>query len=234
MIDWHTHILPNIDDGSRDVQESIKMFDMLSQQGVKTVVATPHFLADNESVDTFLERRLNSFCELKTFLKPEHPDILLGAEVKYYYGISRLEGLRRLCIEGTRLLLLEMPMARWTEYVVREIVELAASQDVVLILAHVERYIKLQTAETLERLYESGILMQVNASLFKGYFSKKLAFSMLKNNTAHFIGSDCHNTKSRPPKIGDAFEAIKSKFGPNYLSQFNEFGRAVLVENKQC
>ncbi len=232
MIDWHTHILPGIDDGSHDVDESVKMLDMLALQGIKTVIATPHFLADNELVDEFLERRKNAFCKLKPCLKPEQPEILLGAEVKYYQGISRLDGLQRLCIEGTSLLLLEMPMARWTEYTVREIEELASSQKVTLILAHIERYIKLQTSEIMERLYESGVMMQVNASFFRGYFSKKLAFSMLKNNSVHFIGSDCHNTKSRPPKIGEAFDVISAKLGQEFFNEFNEFGKAVLVENK--
>lgn len=210
------------------------MLDMLALQGVKTVIATPHFLADNESVENFLKRRENAFLELKPSLKPEHPEILLGAEVKYYRGISHFEDLSRFCIEGTNLLLLEMPVAKWTEYTVRELEELASSQKVVLILAHIERYIKLQKAEVMQRFYESGIMMQVNASLFRGYFSKKFAFSMLKNNTMHFIGSDCHNLKSRPPKIGEAFKAISEKFGQDYLSQFNEFGKNVLVENKQC
>ena len=232
MIDWHTHILPNIDDGSRNVPESVKMLEMLALQGVKTVVATPHFLADNESVEDFIKKRENAFSELKSYLKPEHPEILLGAEVKYYRGIGHLEGLESLCIEGTRLLLLEMPISRWTEYTVRELEELTSSQKVTLILAHVERCIKYQTTDIMERLYESGILMQVNASLFKGYFSKRLAFSMLKNNTVHFIGSDCHNLKSRPPKIGEAFEVIGAKFGREFLNDFNKFGKTVLVENK--
>lgn len=234
MIDWHTHILPNVDDGSHSVQESVEMLDMLSNQGVETVIATPHFLADNESVEDFLKRRKTVFSELKLSLKPMHPQILLGAEVKYYRGISRLEDLSRLCIEGTDLLLLEMPVSCWTEYTVRELEELASSQRVTLILAHIERYIKLQKAEIMQRLYESNIMMQVNASLFKGYFSKRLAFSMLKDGTVQFIGSDCHNMRSRPPRIGEAYSAVAAKLGQEFLNEFNGFGKAVLVENKQC
>ena len=61
MIDWHSHILPGIDDGSRDVSESLALIEKLSEQGVDTVVATPHFYADDNSVDAFLEKRNKAY-----------------------------------------------------------------------------------------------------------------------------------------------------------------------------
>ena len=69
MIDWHSHILPAVDDGSRNAEESIKLLELLAEQGVKTVVATPHFIADNESVEDFLRRRSSSFNELKNLIQ---------------------------------------------------------------------------------------------------------------------------------------------------------------------
>ena len=116
MIDWHSHILPEMDDGSKNVEESLCLMKMLAEQGVDTVIATPHFYANDESVDSFLERRAVSYEKLQTQLSDSLPEVLLGAEVSYYPGISRMADLKRLKIEKTQLLLLEMPMSKWKEY----------------------------------------------------------------------------------------------------------------------
>ena len=166
MIDWHSHILPAMDDGSRDVEESLEMLAQLSEQGVDTVVATPHFFANDESVQRFLERRAKSYEELAERIGEGLPRIVLGAEVKYYPGISQMEHLKDLRIEGTKLILLEMPFSKWTEYTVRELVTLATSGDSRIILAHMERYLPFQSARVWERLYAGGLIMQVNASFF--------------------------------------------------------------------
>ena len=229
MIDWHSHILPQIDDGSRNAEESIKLLKLLAEQGVTTVVATPHFIADNESVGDFLRRRNSAFNELKKSYSNSIPQILLGAEVKYYSGVSRLEGLKELCIENSRLLLLEMPIAAWTEYTVRELTQIATAKNLVLILAHVERSLKYQSEKTMKRLIEAGILMQFNASFFIEARTKRKALSLLKKGYIQLLGSDCHNLNDRTPKIGRAYEIIKNKFGEEFVWRLNEYGKSVLV-----
>lgn len=228
MIDWHSHILPNLDDGSRDVSESIAMLTALKQQGCKTVIATPHFYANDESVAEFLQRREEAFEALKGELPEGTPRIVLGAEVRYYQGISHLEELERLCITGSKLLLVEMQMQKWTEYMIRELVELAGSQQVTVIMAHIERYIKLQPKKTLERLRESGVLMQSNASFFESVSIRRKALKMLLQGDIHFIGSDCHNMTSRPPHIAKAYEFMQKKLSGEFVSQFIEYGYSVL------
>ena len=232
MIDWHIHILPMIDDGSRNVAESVAMLNMQMSQGVNTVIATPHFFANDETVDSFLDRRKSAWELLKTELPDEHPQIKLGAEVKYYQGISRMEGLEALKIEGSKLLLLEMPMTGWTEYMVRELIELSGKSSIRIVLAHIERYLSLQKQAVWERIYDSGILMQVNASFFTTLASKRKAISLLRKGKIHFVGSDCHNMTSRSPQIGKAFEIIQKKLGDNYLSQMNEYGYGLLAHDK--
>lgn len=231
MIDWHTHILPGVDDGSRDAEESIAMLQMLSEQGVDTAIATPHFLANDESVDSFLARRAASAELLAEAMPDGAPQILLGAEVKYYQGISRMADLGRLRIEGTRLLLLEMSMAKWTEYTVRELIELSASRDVTVILAHVERYYRLQSRATWERLYENGLLMQANASFFTELPTRRRAVGLLEDRFLGVVGSDCHNLTSRPPRIGKAFEWIEKKLGADWVEQFQAYGKSLLAKN---
>ena len=228
MIDWHSHILPQVDDGSQSVKESIAMLDLLSEQGVKCVVATPHFLANEETIESFLKRRKDSYDALLKSLKSTHPRIFLGAEVKYYPGIARMDNLESLAIENTKILLLEMPMSKWTEYTVKELIEITGTRRLKLILAHIERYITLQKKEVWKTLYENGIYMQVNASFFDRVWSRRKAFGLLDSGAIHFIGSDCHNLTSRPPNLVSAYSLIDKKFGTDYVIQMNGFGEKVL------
>ncbi len=228
MTDFHSHILPAVDDGSRSLSESLAMLKSLCEQGVTTVVATPHFNANRESVDSFLARRDRAAAELRAAAPDGMPRLLCGAEVRYYSGISRLEGLDRLCMEGSRLLLLEMPMERWTEYIVSELVSLTGRGNIVLALAHVERYMRYQKADTLHRLYECGIIMQFNADFFLDFFTRRRAMAMLSRGEVHLIGSDCHNMRTRPPRIGEAFKAMENKLSRSFVNRLIKHGDSLL------
>lgn len=228
MIDWHSHILPSVDDGSRDAAESVMLLEALAEQGVTTVIATPHFIPNKESALDFVKRRNTAYNELKSVYSSGAVEIRLGAEVEYYSGISRLLELNELCIEKTNLLLLEMPIARWTEYTVRELTEIATTKNIVLILAHIERSLKLQSKKTMQRLFEAGILMQVNATFFTETAAKRKALSLLRGGMVQLIGSDCHNLGSRPPKIGLAYEIISNKLGKDFIVQLNRYGEDLL------
>jgi len=224
MIDFHTHVLPCVDDGSKSISESIALLSMLSEQSIDTVFATPHFYPTEDTPDTFFERRALSYARLEPQLA-NLPKVMLGAEVAYFSGVSRISALADMRLQNTKLLLLEMPMLRWGDYTVSELLELAASRDIKPILAHVERVIGYQRNSVWEKLLDSGILMQVNASYFVNPKSRRKALKMLKNGRIHFIGSDCHNLTSRPPKIGEAFEIIKKELGSGAITAMDSFSR---------
>jgi protein-tyrosine phosphatase len=219
-----------MDDGSHDAAESISLVNMQRLQGIDTVIATPHFYANDETVDSFLDRRKRALDLLKAELPEGPPEIILGAEVRYYQGISRMDGLKALRIEGSKLLLLEMPMSSWTEYMIRELIEMSGRSSIKIVLAHMERYLTLQTQDTWNRILECGILMQANASFFTSFSTKRKALTLLKEDNIHFIGSDCHNVTSRPPQIGKAFETIKKKLGEDYIHQMNEYGSFLIAK----
>lgn len=227
MIDWHSHILPSLDDGSKDVNESLAMLKMLAEQGVQKVIATPHFYANDESVDDFIERRNASYNALLAE-NNDLPEIICGAEVRYYQGIGKMEGLEKLCIGNSKLLLLEMPFCKWTEYTLSELLELSRSNAVQIVLAHIERYMQFQKESVLPMLAENGILFQVNASAFSEFATKRKVIKMLKNGLVYFIGSDCHNLKKRPPNIEAAFNVISKKLGIDFLNELNSFGQSML------
>ena len=231
MIDWHSHVLPFVDDGSKDVEESALMLKALREQGVNYVIATPHFYANDESVESFLERRNDSYSKLREMDCGDFPKIILGAEVRYYPGILRMEGLEKLAIGSTRYLLIEMPMAKWTEYTVKELIDISSSCGVTVVMAHVERYLTLQKSDVWRRVRDSGVLMQVNASAFNGLFKRRKAIKLLGDGMLHFVGSDCHNMTSRPPKISVAYDAIRKKFGDGLVCKINEYGHSI-IENK--
>ena len=232
MIDWHTHVLPGMDDGSRNIDESIAMLSALRSQGIDCVIATPHFIANSESVSDFLSRRTKSYNALIGEAKDGLPRILCGAEVSYYPGIGKMNDVHLLAIENTKLLLVEMPISTWGEYVVKDLIELACTSGLTVILAHIERYFFLQPKGVFERLRGSGILMQSNASFFECCKTKRKAIKLLYSDMIHFIGSDCHNMTSRPPKIGEAYNYVRRKVGERIFSQIDDFGYQKLSEKQ--
>ena len=229
MIDFHSHILPGIDDGSENVSESLQMLALLKEQGVDTVVATPHFYANHCSVEEFLTRRNRSYQALQESLSADAPTILLGAEVRYYEGISHLRELPAMCIGNSKLLLLEMPMSKWTEYTVKELIDLSCRGDIRLVMAHIERYLRMQSPAVWDRLLESEILMQSNADFFVDFRTKRKALRMLAQQCVHLIGSDCHNLTDRAPKIQQAYDRIANKFGEGFVNQMNDFASKLLA-----
>lgn len=214
MIDIHTHILPEMDDGSRNVEESITMLRMLSNQGVDTVVATPHFVIDINSPDEFLVHRDEAARRLKEAFTEEtiRPKIALGAEVQFYPDICSLDGIERFCIGESNYILIEMPFTPWTGYTYQILNRLYMSRGVIPVIAHVERYLDfLNEGEAFLKLKEMGALIQINSSFLIDKFTRKRALNMVKKGMVNFLGSDCHNLTSRPPNLGEGCEVIYKK-----------------------
>ncbi len=229
MIDFHSHILPALDDGSKSLEESRKLLTLEKAQGVDTVVLTPHFYPSRQPLEEFLKERDNSYRTLINDIRGEDfPRLLLGAEVAYFTGISNMENIESLCIEGTNLLLLEMPEAYWTEFIRRELMNLALNRGLRIIIAHIERCIPYQKKATVSELIEMGIIMQANASYFNFRKTRRKALKKIKKGEIHVLGSDCHNTQHRPPRLGEAAEVISLKFSKGFLTRFNRFGEKLL------
>ncbi len=217
-----------MDDGSESVEESVSLLDMLRDQGIKTVVATPHFDAKRDTPEAFIQKRRESYEKLLPEIKAGHPRIILGAEVAYYPGIERLKGIGLLTAGESGLLLLEMPISVWTEYTVKELVDLTTTKNMTVVLAHAERYLGLQSSKTIELLNDSGILMQYNADFFLRFGQRRKALKMLERGEIHLIGSDCHNLTARPPRIGEAYRGIRHKLGDGFYSFFCGYGYSLL------
>ena len=222
-VDFHTHILPKIDDGSADPAQSIAMLKMEQEQGVDWVVLTSHFYANVESPREFLDRRARSLQKLMELYDESLPRMILGAEVQYFEGICGVEDIDSLKIEGTDLLLLEMPYRKWSEWVIQEVLALQDRENTVVVLAHVDRYLHLMSESIQRRLLDAGVLFQVNAFFLYDWRCCLQARKMLRLNRVHFVGSDCHNLDSRCPDLHKAEKLI---------AQYGEYFRNDLLFQK--
>lgn len=215
MIDFHSHVLPGIDDGSRSVRESLELLAMEKAQGIRLVAATPHFYPEEQSLEQFLLSRDESARQLKETLSEDAPSILVGAEVLFYEGMAHTDGLSRLCLERTRLLLLEMPWERWSHRTLDAVISLPLLTGLTVVIAHAERYLPLQKRDVREKLLESSLLLQCNASFFIDRKTSRQACRMLAEGKIRFIGSDCHRVAARPPRLAEAFAVIAERNGPD-------------------
>lgn len=222
MIDYHSHILPGMDDGSQNTSESVDMLLMSYRQGVSKIIATPHFYAKDNTPEQFLQRRFRAWKRLECYVTTEMPEILLGAEVAYFEGISQTDATLLLRVEGTSLLLLEMPFTPWSGRVIRDVLQLNEHPFVQVILAHIERYLPMQRREVLEQLLEQDILFQANGSFFLRWPQRRQAMRMLRAGKIHLLGSDCHNLDTRAPCLGEAVEAIRRRLGQNFVNSLEQ------------
>lgn len=228
MIDFHTHILPCVDDGSQSISESVTLLREEAKQGINTVVLTPHYYANERSPAEFLRRRNKAWNQLRPYLWPELPRVLFGAEVQYFEGICAVEDIYELRIEDTKYLLLEMPFSHWPDRVVEDVIELNEDPGTTVVLAHIERYLEKQSKDVWGYLRNCGVLMQSNVSFFENWKTRQKAMSMLSKGEIHFLGSDCHNKTTRRPNWSSLPDKAKDLLQKGQA--YREFEKAITYD----
>ncbi len=210
MIDVHTHILPYIDDGAKDIDTAVAIMNAELQQGVKTVLLTSHYYGRKLSPAKFLELRNKSFAELKPHI-PEGLDVRLGAEV-HFTGVNTppYEELCKLAIEGTNYILLEFSFTRvWSESLMEQLVDFIEKTGYTPIIAHVERYGEVERMPVLvTRLVQMGCLIQVNVNSFVNKETRSLTRALLKHGLVHCVGTDTHDMEKRAPNVTKVKETL--------------------------
>lgn len=223
MIDFHTHILPGIDDGSKDAVMSVEMIRAEMGQGVDTFVFTPHFYASHNTPERFVGKRAEAFDVLQDALSETElqPAMLLGSEVFYYPNMGQIDATRQLAIGETGVILVEPPFEKWTVGFYRDIENLNNILGLQVVIAHIERYTNpFNIGKTIERLKNCGALIQSNAEFFVSLEKKRLAFKTFGKNGIDILGSDCHNMHNRAPNMGCAVSALSDRFGTQYIDGF--------------
>lgn len=229
MIDFHSHVLPKMDDGSRSVEESVRMLELNYKDGVDIMVATPHYYARNESPTEFLARREKSYNMLKPELCDKMPRLIVGAEVLFFPGIARAEDVANLTIGDTNLLLVEMPFSGWSQNMINDLRMLQSNLGVRVVLAHIERYMNIAKKQLFDELLDEDFLFQCNADAFSSFSTRRLALQLLKCDKLHFIGTDCHNMRSRKPNMNQAVRVIQKKTPRGFLGFFNDNAKKLLI-----
>lgn len=227
MTDLHTHILPGMDDGARTADESIAMLRMEQEQGVETVVLTPHFYSDQESVENFLLRRQQSYSTLVQALEglPGHersalPALQLGAEVAWRSELLEKENLPLLCIGQTKNMLVELPFSPWTDATVKQLYELIVCFGITPVIAHLERYLDRQNPKIVRKLLDLNIPIQISCTVCNSFFARRKAMKLLRGGHSCVMATDCHNCTNRPPDMGRAERFLQRKSGGRLLEEF--------------
>lgn len=235
-VDLHSHILPGLDDGARDTDESLVLLRCEADQGIKSIVLSPHFDPLAEDTADFVRRRDASYASLKQTLAAGELagafDLRPAAEIRYCPMLPELPELGSLCISGTNVLLVEFSFAHGPEFA-REVFSELQSKGYIILIAHIERYDWLRRApDLLYDLVRGGAYAQVNADSITGD-KGSLAFirKMLKYGLVHGIGSDTHNMDKRPPMLEKAAEILAADPGEETVSCLENAGKALLGGN---
>ena len=203
MIDFHTHILPGLDDGAKTLDESIQLLKMEEKQGVDTIVLTPHYYHEREDLKSFLQRRKQAYERLMVSVQKEEIPIrfYLGAEVRFTRWLASEEAVDlcftfQMCPPHVEQTLSEMQL-----------------QGMIPILAHVERYPYLRyKPDLLYRWISKGAFAQINAdALLKDKDTISFVLAGMKHNLIHLVGSDTHSVDKRPPKLLQAMQVLEQK-----------------------
>jgi len=213
MIDIHSHILPGIDDGSKDMEMSIKMLKLAEAKGTKTIVATPHYIWGR--YENYYDKIFALYQELKLQAKASgiNIEILLGQEVmldQHSLKLCKEKKLRG--INGTSYLLIEFPMDKLPKDAIDLIYELRLL-NIRPIIAHPERYEYIyETPTAINEFIEEGCLFQINSGSLQGLFGKKIqncAKLLVREGLVNFIASDAHSLNRRCPGLIEGFREAK-------------------------
>lgn len=218
-IDFHTHILPGIDDGAADTETAVAMLRMMAEQQVDAVVATPHYFSLDHSPEEFCTYRTHAYETLMAAWRADAaasrlcaPRFLFGAEVYLTQDLQLTDGLERLQITGTDLMLLELPFSGFRDWMPWTIRSIAARLRVRPVIAHVERYLRLYDKKAIRQLLEiPSVMFQCNVSIVSDRAGLKFLSELLRNGYTVFFGSDCHDAQRRLPEFGTRLPQLRER-----------------------
>ena len=237
MIDFHSHILPNVDDGAKSVEETFNLIKEAKDNGFEAIITTSHYMEGYYEVKKAeLEVWINALNEK---LHEQNIDVKLYTANEVYLSdniINLIESKIASTINNTNYVLFEMPLNA-EPMNLYDIVYEMLGHKLVPILAHPERYTFVQKDPSLiYELIEKGVLMQANYTSILGRYGEKaelLVKKFLKNDMIHFLGSDVHRQKSVYPQIPKALKEIENIVGEEKLEELTTTNPKLVLENKR-
>ena len=232
FIDIHCHILPGIDDGPGDIQDSIAMAKMAIEDGITHMFATPHIL------DGLYRNRTAVIRETCEKLKSSLPDglqLLYGADVRICHNLIEMienEGIPTL--NGSGYLLLEFPSLALPPRL-EDIILNLRQHKIIPIITHPERHVLLaRRPALLRRLRECGAMSQITAQSITGGFGREIrngSYALIRMGLVDFVASDCHDVRMRPPKLSEAYREVVCLFGEETAMGIFSRNQEKILEN---
>ena len=234
--DIHTHILPGVDDGAKDMREARALVKLAWENGTRTMILTPHYRGVyKKNTPDHLREVFDGFCRV---VAEEFPGmkLYLGNEIYYQTEVpERLEQGRILPLCGSQYALLEFRSGSLRSQVVMGVSETVRC-GFTPIIAHAERYEIFRKDKTLtDEVLEMGALIQLNADSVMGrhgFGVKRFCHDLLKTQRAHFIASDAHDAENRPPLLRESFLRVHKKYGAEYAARVFYHNAQAVIENR--
>lgn len=241
MIDIHSHIIFDVDDGPKTLEDSRRLLEESYRQGVRTIISTSH--RRKGMFETPEEKIAANFKQVQDLAKQVADDltVLYGAEIYYTSDIlKKLEEGTFPSLGGTKYVLIEFSMN--TPYkdihsALGNVIRLGMTP----VVAHIERYHCLENDEDrVSELINMGCYMQVNSSnilkpkLFgdRYKFMKKRVQFFLERDLVHFVASDMHNLDDRPPYMQKAYQIVAKKYGAERAEELFKTNQEILLSNE--
>lgn len=222
LMDIHSHILPGVDDGAKTVEDSITLLEMMAEQGITDVIATPHFYASEQNIEDFFEK-IDTAKEqvLQAVGKKKLPTLHIGSEVHFFKGIGRSSGIKALSLGNSRYILLELRNDTIDKDVIKDIHGIIYDIGMIPIFAHIERYASERGFKELLKLIAEGEgYGQINAASLLYPPFKRITHRLIKKGYVSFIATDSHSVDARPPLLKAALTEVRKSFGDDYAETF--------------
>ncbi len=220
LVDIHCHILPGVDDGAPDMETSRAMIRDAYEQGVRYIIATPHYRP--EMFEPSMKKVIRVYHELRDYAEEVGIGLRLGRE--YYRNeqmIRHLDKKLRPTMLGSRYVLTEFS-TNDSFVTVRNYIYELITKGYRPIVAHVERYFCCQEPERIQELKKLGAQIQINADSvlgYEGHTIKKFCAGLMKDDLVDFIGSDAHNLEGRKMNLGKCAIYVRKKMGQDYAEE---------------
>lgn len=237
MIDFHSHILPNVDDGAKSVEETFELLEEAKNAGFEAVISTSHYMEEYYEVGV-AERKvwINALAE-NLYKKNIDLKLYLGNEIYFTQNlINLLETGKATSINSSNYVLFEFPL-NTKPMNMYDIIYDMLEYKLIPVLAHPERYSFVQREpEIIYDLIQKGVLMQSNYGSILGRYGEKaelIVRKLLENNMVHFLGSDVHKSNTIYLRISEALEAIKEIVGREKLQELTSINPRLVLENRR-
>ena len=236
MTDIHAHILPKLDDGPRELEQSIELVSSCASSGIDRIAATSHYYSAYTPLEEFTDRRSRRLELIRNALNDNNinVEIISAAEVNISNIIFNNKDISSLCYGNTNNILLEIPHTETEFENASKLIErIGIYFNVTPVVAHIERYkFLVKNEKNVEYLRSIGCFIQIDAEcLLKGsVFLKRRILRYINNGLVDFIASDCHGA-DRPQNLQAAYEIVSKKIGDDCVRQLKDNANAVVSKN---